>query len=94
MPYYTMISIEPVHYSSISRCFFFWAIRNPAGRWVLLIATSSIHEAQQLNKKTFHNGRKMAEDQKEQMRKMEHGRKSWQPCSSLGCGSPRDIGPQ
>ena len=30
--------------------------------------------AQQLNKNTFHNGRKMAKDQKEQMRKMEQCR--------------------
>lgn len=41
--------------------------------------------AQQLN--TFHNRRKMAKDQKEQMRKMDENgamfRKSWQPCSPI-----------
>lgn len=95
IPYYTMISIEHVHESSISRCFFSGPFTTPQEDG---FSSLRLHRFMRLNSSTAQhvsqrpqNGQRPKGADEE---KWSNAGKSWQPCSSLGCGSPRDIGTQ
>ena len=93
MLYYTMISIEPVHYSSISRCFFLGhsqprrKMGSPHCDFIDSWGSTAQHVSQRVHAK-------WPKTKRSRWGKRSNAGKSWQPCSSLGCGSPGDIGTQ